>query len=77
MTNQHSQRGLNKLISDPYREWNREDSANYQNFADWLDAQLLLLEAEYAGWGTLGYGHWRSQFADKVRPQTHETETAE
>jgi hypothetical protein len=74
MASQQPQRGIHKLISDPYREWNRVDVAEYDDFGQWLDAELLLLEARYAGWETPGYGHWRSLYGGTRQRPSHEAE---
>lgn len=68
-----------KIISDPFQEWSRTAPQTYADFAEWLDARLLELEAQYEAWGTLGYGHWRKGFAGRQRGASlgAETETAE
>lgn len=66
---------FNKLLSDPYREWLSVDGSRYQGFSDWLDLQLIDLEAQYSGWETPGYGHWRRLLDSQCA--SHEAEAAE
>lgn len=63
---------IKKLISDPYHEWTTSDDEVYSQFGQWLDNQLHLLEMQYTGWETPGYGHWRRSFSR--REASHETE---
>jgi hypothetical protein len=69
--------GTPKLVSDPYEEWTSTDAVTYAQFGRWLSDRLRQLEAQYAGWKTAGYAHWRSLFADRIPSREAETEAAE